>query len=102
MGCKGEEIKNDIPQDPARRKFVRAAGVLGLSMAAGGTGSHAKTLFAEAQSGSGIANPEAIATGEQSTSSPGEVPRRSLGRTGVQISALGVGGHHLGDFPGVD
>src|SRR5262245_10883466 len=27
---------------------------------------------------------------------------RSLGRTGAQISALGVGGHHLGDLPGVD
>ena len=26
----------------------------------------------------------------------GEVPRRPLGRTGVQVSALGVGGHHLG------
>ena len=27
---------------------------------------------------------------------------RSLERTGVQISALGVGGHHLGDLPTVD
>jgi uncharacterized protein len=26
----------------------------------------------------------------------GDVPRRPLGRTGVQVSALGVGGHHLG------
>jgi uncharacterized protein len=29
----------------------------------------------------------------------GEIPRRPLGRTGVQVSALGVGGHHLGDLP---
>ena len=27
---------------------------------------------------------------------------RSMGRTGAQISALGVGGHHLGDLPTVD
>jgi predicted aldo/keto reductase-like oxidoreductase len=33
---------------------------------------------------------------------PGEIPRRAFGNTGVQISALGVGGHHLGDFKNVD
>src|SRR5947209_6646874 len=32
----------------------------------------------------------------------GGIPRRPLGRTGVQISALGMGGHHLGDVPSVD
>jgi aryl-alcohol dehydrogenase-like predicted oxidoreductase len=32
----------------------------------------------------------------------GGIPRRPLGGTGVQVSALGVGGHHLGDFPTVD
>ena len=31
-----------------------------------------------------------------------EIPRRILGRTGVQVSALGVGGHHLGDANTVD
>src|ERR1700745_2816061 len=33
---------------------------------------------------------------------PGEIPRRALGRTGVQVSAIGAGGHHLGDLPNVD
>ena len=28
----------------------------------------------------------------------GEIPQRPLGRTGAKVSALGVGGHHLGDF----
>jgi predicted aldo/keto reductase-like oxidoreductase len=28
----------------------------------------------------------------------GDVPMRPLGRTGVKVSALGIGGHHLGDF----
>jgi uncharacterized protein len=31
-----------------------------------------------------------------------EIPKRPLGRTNAQISALGVGGHHLGDFNNVD
>jgi aryl-alcohol dehydrogenase-like predicted oxidoreductase len=31
-----------------------------------------------------------------------EIPRRPFGRTGVKISALGMGGHHLGDLPTVD
>ena len=32
----------------------------------------------------------------------GEIPRRPLGRTGVQVSALGLGGHHLGDLKTVE
>src|SRR5438445_2576835 len=30
------------------------------------------------------------------------VPMRPLGRTGVKVSALGIGGHHLGDFKTVE
>jgi aryl-alcohol dehydrogenase-like predicted oxidoreductase len=32
----------------------------------------------------------------------GGIPQRPLGRTGAKVSALGVGGHHLGDFKNVD
>jgi aryl-alcohol dehydrogenase-like predicted oxidoreductase len=32
----------------------------------------------------------------------GEIPQRPLGRSGVQVSALGIGGHHLGDFKVVE
>ena len=30
------------------------------------------------------------------------IPRRPLGRTGIPVSALGLGGHHLGDLPTVE
>ncbi len=33
---------------------------------------------------------------------PDEIPRRKLGSTGVEVSALGVGGHHLGDLKTVE
>jgi uncharacterized protein len=32
----------------------------------------------------------------------GEIPQRLLGRTGVKVSALALGGHHLGDMETVD
>jgi len=32
----------------------------------------------------------------------GEIPMRPLGRTGVKVSVLGIGGHHLGDFKTVE
>jgi hypothetical protein len=31
-------------------------------------------------------------------SAEGTVPKKSLGRTGVQVSALGLGGYHLGSI----
>jgi len=44
----------------------------------------------------------AAQTGTGSTAGSNEIPLRELGRTGARISALGVGGHHLGDFSSVD
>jgi aryl-alcohol dehydrogenase-like predicted oxidoreductase len=32
----------------------------------------------------------------KSIETPGEVPRRSLGRTGLEVSIIGLGGYHLG------
>jgi aryl-alcohol dehydrogenase-like predicted oxidoreductase len=56
----------------ARRDFLTTVGALGAGAALGLTGG-------------------APAAGAD------EIPRRALGRTGVKVSALGVGGHHLGD-----
>ncbi len=30
------------------------------------------------------------------------IPRRALGKTGVQVSAMGLGGSHLGSMPDAD
>jgi aryl-alcohol dehydrogenase-like predicted oxidoreductase len=39
------------------------------------------------------------ATSAAAASGGGDIPRRPLGRTGVSVSALGMGGHHLGQLP---
>ena len=40
--------------------------------------------------------PKASAQAPSPASPAGEVPRKPLGKTGLQVSALGVGGFHLG------
>lgn len=65
-------------QDPTRRQFVRTAGVFGAGVALGADA----TQLAQ----------------DSGSPNSGEIPNRSLGRTGLQVSALAVGGHHLGDI----
>src|ERR1700733_56023 len=61
----------------SRRTFVKGAAVL--------------TASALVNPGLGLAG-----QAQQNTGSPDQVPQRPLGKTGVQISVLGVGGYHLG------
>ena len=71
----------------SRRHFMKTIGTLGAGAAlaaADGT-----TAFAAEP-----ANTPANARGE--------IPKRRLGRASAEISILGIGGHHLGDFEGVD
>jgi uncharacterized protein len=69
-----------------RRQFMQSAGMLGAAVGFG--------------AGAGAAGASAATRGAET--GPGEIPRRPLGRTGVQVSAIGAGGHHLGDLPTVD
>jgi predicted aldo/keto reductase-like oxidoreductase len=69
----------------ARRQFLQAVG-----LAASGVALGQKALPAT------LAPPPAAEAGT------GEIPQRPLGRTGVKVSALGIGGHHLGDFATVE
>ncbi|MGC2550120.1 MAG: aldo/keto reductase [Candidatus Sulfotelmatobacter sp.] len=61
-----------------RRSFIKGAAVLGaVPLLAGGS-------MAQQQSDPSQQVPS------------GEVPKKALGRTGVQVSAMGLGGYHLG------
>src|SRR4029450_12154288 len=80
-------MMTDAPPDPSRRGFMRTVGVLGAAV-----GLSAGTREPSASG--------ATPTGAEPGS--GEIPRRPLGRTGVQVSAIGVGGHPLGDLSTVD
>src|SRR5258705_13016014 len=74
-----------------RRDFLNGganvAGVTSAILAAG------EALFSSAASAGQAAPP---------TTGKGDMLYRKLGRSGAQVSALGVGGHHLGDVPSVD
>lgn len=65
----------------SRREFIKKAGAMTVA------------------AGAGALNPQITAAQDRnmtSNRSSGEIPRRSLGRTGVQVSALGLGGFDLG------
>jgi predicted aldo/keto reductase-like oxidoreductase len=37
-----------------------------------------------------------MALRDEAVAAPGEIPRRTLGRTGQSVSIIGIGGHHIG------
>ena len=63
--------------DPERRQLLKRAGLLGAAAVVGGR--------------LGL-SPEEAEAGEKG----GGIPRRPFGRTGVQVSIIGVGGHAIG------
>ena len=88
-----EEVK-DAPHDASRRAALKNAAVLGMGLAVG----LQATRPAEAK------RPAALSPADLQgpSTGPDEIPRRVLGRTGAVISALGLGGHHLGDAKDVN
>ena len=80
-------MATDAPPDPTRRDFMRSVGALGAAVR---LSAHVGALDSAAATRKGL------------DAGSGEIPRRPLGRTGVQVSAIGVGGHHLGDLSTVD
>jgi predicted aldo/keto reductase-like oxidoreductase len=74
-----------------RRNFLKTgASVAGVTSA----------VLAAGEMLSSAAVPDEQAT--TPTTSRGDMLYRTLGRTGAQVSVIGVGGHHLGDFPSTD
>ena len=87
--------------EPMRRQFLRSATMLGAGLALGVAG---ESPAQEAEAGRRRAA-EQPATSDGSGAAvgqSGEIPQRPLGRTGVKVSALGLGGHHLGDCKTVE
>jgi len=70
-----------------RRRFLQE----GLTAAAG-------ALFLQSIA-SGSAAEVNTNEGKPFSGSPGSVPRKTFGRSGIQISLFGVGGYHLGTLP---
>ncbi len=67
--------------DASRRIFLKGAAAIGAATVTKGMS------LAQSQSDSGK---------EQATNSGEAVPRRPLGKTGIQVSAMALGGYHLG------
>jgi len=65
----------------------------------GPTRSSRRTTGALGSSSKGPSAPKAVLSGP--AAGEGEVPLRPLGKTGLTVSALGLGGHHLGDADSV-
>jgi hypothetical protein len=71
-------MKEKIDSNVSRRDFVKALGLMGVGSVVG--------------AGSALAQPAAPADAASAAAKPAKVPTRALGKTGVQVSMLGLGG----------
>jgi predicted aldo/keto reductase-like oxidoreductase len=71
-------MKEKIDSNVSRRDFVKALGLMGVGSVVG--------------AGSALAQPAAPADAAPAAAKPAKVPTRAFGKTGVQVSMLGLGG----------
>ena len=89
---------SDLPRDGIiRRQFLKAAGLLGTGMA---MGTHPRAE-ARSDASTGRSN-EKHPSKNNADQGSSDIPLRTLGRAGVKVSALGLGGHHLGDVENIE
>jgi hypothetical protein len=74
-----------------RRDFIKVGA--GAVAATSGVSANSKEISSSTPSGERTAAPAGQA---------GDMIYRKFGSTGAQISAIGLGGHHLGDVPSLD
>ncbi len=79
-----ELVRDDGGAESERRRFLKTAGLAGAgAMLFGATGAAGEERAGDA----GVSRGPAA-----------EIPRRPFGRTGVQVSALGLGGYDIGKY----
>src|SRR6202051_838797 len=82
------QVTSQVTSEIERRSFIQAG------LASAGTVLAASVLHT--QSVSAAAPPQTTNSGAD------EIPRRPLGKTGEQVSIIGVGGYHLGTVQSSD
>ncbi len=75
---------NPSPLDWKRREFLKRVGMIGAGVALA-------DLILQNQ------NEQEVEAAQTNAPQSGEIPRRHLGRTGVKVSAIALGGAHIGD-----
>ena len=82
--------------DWRRRQFLKRVGMIGAGLAL-------TDLILQHSNPSEAVSPNSEKMSQQpgetsaaAQTSTGEIPRRSFGRTGVEVSAIGLGGYHMG------
>lgn len=81
--------------DWRRRQFLKRVGMIGAGLAL----TDLILQHSKSEAASPSSEEMSLQAGETSAAaqtSTGEIPRRSFGRTGVEVSAIGLGGYHMG------
>ena len=81
--------------DWRRRQFLKRVGMIGAGLAL----TDLILQHSKSEAASPSSEEMSLQAGETSAAaqtSTGEIPRRSFGRTGVEVSAIGLGGYHIG------
>ena len=83
-----------IAGDANRRQFLKTAMLMGAGLTAGA-------------GAEGAQNPNEVPMPHltpltMTNTDAGQIPQKPFGKTGVNVSILGMGGHHLGDAPSAD
>lgn len=81
----GREPGDLGPKGLGRRGFLLGTSLVGTA-----------ALTAACQKGGSVGGPQEGDTPPARDTKRGEIPRRSFGKTGEEVSALGLGGYHLG------